>query len=93
VLWGLLLLNVMTAGKLLWGVVVGDGTGWAMTAPGLVGCCSATPLSSGGCGGNGRAGRRTRAGRLPHPRVVDDALLTLSSRRPPRGRSKPITAG
>ena len=37
VLWGLVLLNVMTAGKLLWGVVVGDGTGWAMTVPGLVG--------------------------------------------------------
>ena len=37
VLWGLVLLNLMTAGKLLWGVVVGDGTGWAMTVPGLVG--------------------------------------------------------
>ncbi len=36
-LWGVLLLNVMLAGKLLWGVVVGDGTGWAMTVPGLVG--------------------------------------------------------
>jgi hypothetical protein len=37
VVWGLVLLNVMTAGKLLWGVLVGDGTGWAMTVPGLVG--------------------------------------------------------
>ncbi len=46
VLWGLVLLNVMTAGKLLWGVVVGDGTGWAMTVPGLVGLlvCDAAVL-------------------------------------------------
>ena len=35
--WGLVLLNAMAGGKLLWGVVVGDGTGWAMTVPGLVG--------------------------------------------------------
>jgi hypothetical protein len=27
----------MAVGKLLWGVVAGDGTGWAMTAPGLAG--------------------------------------------------------
>src|SRR4028119_648407 len=37
VVWGLVLLNAMAGGKLLWGVVVGDGTGWAMTVPGLVG--------------------------------------------------------
>ncbi len=37
VLWGLVILNLMAAGKLLWGVVAGDGTGWAMTAPALAG--------------------------------------------------------
>jgi hypothetical protein len=45
-LWGLVLLNLMAGGKLLWGVVVGDGTGWAMTVPGLVGLlvCDAAVL-------------------------------------------------
>ncbi len=37
VLWGLVILNLMAGGKLLWGVVAGDGTGWAMTAPALAG--------------------------------------------------------
>jgi hypothetical protein len=37
VLWGLVILNAMALGKLLWGVVSGDGTGWAMTAPLLAG--------------------------------------------------------
>ncbi len=37
VLWGLVILNLMAGGKLLWGVVAGDGTGWAMAAPGLAG--------------------------------------------------------
>jgi hypothetical protein len=31
--WGLVLLNAMAAGKVLWGVVSGRGTGWAMLAP------------------------------------------------------------
>ena len=46
VVWGLVLLNAMAGGKLLWGVVVGDGTGWAMTVPGLVGLlvCDAAVL-------------------------------------------------
>jgi hypothetical protein len=35
--WGLVILNAMAGGKLLWGVVAGDGTGWAMTAPALTG--------------------------------------------------------
>ncbi len=35
--WGLVILNVMAVGKLLWGVVAGDGTGWAMTVPALTG--------------------------------------------------------
>ena len=35
--WGLVILNLMAGGKLLWGVVAGDGTGWAMTAPALTG--------------------------------------------------------
>jgi hypothetical protein len=35
--WGLVILNAMAGGKLLWGVVAGDGTGWAMTAPALLG--------------------------------------------------------
>jgi pimeloyl-ACP methyl ester carboxylesterase len=35
--WGLVLLNAMALGKLLWGVVLGDGTGWAMTGPLLAG--------------------------------------------------------
>ncbi len=37
VLWGVVILNLMAGGKLLWGVVAGDGTGWAMTAPALAG--------------------------------------------------------
>ncbi len=37
VLWGLVILNLMAGSKLLWGVVAGDGTGWAMTAPALAG--------------------------------------------------------
>ncbi len=37
VVWGLVLLNVMALGKLLWGVVAGQGSGWAMTVPALVG--------------------------------------------------------
>lgn len=37
VLWGLVVLNLMAGGKVLWGVVAGDGTGWAMTAPALAG--------------------------------------------------------
>jgi hypothetical protein len=35
--WGLVLVNAMAAGKLLWGVLAGDGTGWAMTVPALAG--------------------------------------------------------
>jgi hypothetical protein len=35
--WGLVILNVMAVGKVLWGVVFGDGTGWAMTIPALTG--------------------------------------------------------
>jgi hypothetical protein len=37
VVWGLVILNLMAGGKLLWGVVSGVGTGWAMTAPALLG--------------------------------------------------------
>jgi hypothetical protein len=37
VLWGLVMLNLMAGGKLLWGVIAGEGTGWAMTAPALTG--------------------------------------------------------
>jgi hypothetical protein len=37
VVWGLVILNMMAIGKLAWGIVAGDGTGWAMTAPGLAG--------------------------------------------------------
>ena len=37
VLWGLVVLNLMAGGKLLWGVVAGNGTGWAMTVPALTG--------------------------------------------------------
>jgi hypothetical protein len=37
VVWGLVLLNVMALGKLLWGVVAGQGSGWAMTVPALAG--------------------------------------------------------
>ena len=36
-LWGLVILNLMAGGKLLWGVIAGDGTGWAMTVPALAG--------------------------------------------------------
>lgn len=36
-IWGLILLNLMAGGKLLWGVLAGNGTGWAMTVPALAG--------------------------------------------------------
>lgn len=36
-LWGLVLLNAMAIGKVLWGVVAGSGSGWAMTVPAFVG--------------------------------------------------------
>ena len=35
--WGLVVLNVMAVGKLTWGVLAGDGSGWAMALPALVG--------------------------------------------------------
>ncbi|WP_448616645.1 hypothetical protein [Modestobacter sp. URMC 112] len=35
--WGLVILNTMAVGKLAWGVLAGNGTGWAMTAPALAG--------------------------------------------------------
>ena len=35
--WGLVLLHLMAGGKLLWGVLAGDGTGWVMTVPALLG--------------------------------------------------------
>ena len=35
--WGLVVLNVMALGKLGWGVWAGDGSGWAMTLPALIG--------------------------------------------------------
>jgi hypothetical protein len=36
-LWGVAVLNVMAVGKLVWGVAAGSGSGWAMTAPALLG--------------------------------------------------------
>lgn len=35
--WGLVILNAIAGGKLLWGVLAGDGSGWAMTVPALSG--------------------------------------------------------
>ncbi len=35
--WGLIIINVVAIGKLMWGVVFGGGTGWAMLLPALVG--------------------------------------------------------
>ena len=68
VVWGLVLLNVMAAGKLLWGVVVGDGTGWAMTVPGLVGLliCDVAVL----WGLRQLQARRKRAASEPAPRPL-----------------------
>jgi hypothetical protein len=37
VVWGLVVLNAIAIGKLVWGIVAGAGSGWAMTAPALIG--------------------------------------------------------
>lgn len=68
VIWGLVILNLMAGGKLLWGVVAGDGAGWAMTAPALAGLllCDAVLLW---------ALQRLRAGRKG--RVRDPAEASL----------------
>jgi hypothetical protein len=35
--WGLVVMNAMAAGKVAWGVIDGGGTGWAMLPPALAG--------------------------------------------------------
>jgi len=44
--WGLVIINAATIGKVMWGVVSGDGTGWAMLLPALAGLlvCNAAVL-------------------------------------------------
>ncbi len=37
VVWGLVVINAMAAGKVAWGVIDGGGTGWAMLPPALAG--------------------------------------------------------
>ncbi len=37
IVWGLVVLNAMAIGKLVWGIVAGEGSGWAMVVPALVG--------------------------------------------------------
>jgi len=43
---GLVVINAMALGKVAWGVIEGDGTGWAMQVPAVVGLalCDATVL-------------------------------------------------
>ncbi|WP_222272473.1 hypothetical protein [Modestobacter marinus] len=74
VLWGLALLNVMAAGKLLWGVVVGDGSAWAMTVPALVGLliCDAAVLE----GLRRLRARRERDASRPAPRPLASSTAT-----------------
>ena len=45
-LWGLIIINVIAVTKLVWGVVDGGGTGWAMLGPALTGLviCDAAVL-------------------------------------------------
>lgn len=44
--WGLLVINAIAVTKVVWGIVDGTGTGWAMLAPALVGLliCDAVVL-------------------------------------------------
>ena len=71
VAWGLGILNVMAVGKLLWGVVAGNGTGWAMTAPGPAGMVIGDLVLL-------WVLRRTRA-RRPQPEPEPSAPPVLSS--------------
>ena len=71
VVWGLVILNLMAGGKLLWGVVAGDGTGWAMTAPALAGLLIGDAVLL-------WALRRMRARRI-HPAIEPSASPVLST--------------
>jgi hypothetical protein len=64
--WGLVILNVMAVGKLLWGVVVGDGTGWAMTVPAVIGLLIGNAVLIYAVRGQ-QARRRNDAGAPAHP--------------------------
>ena len=45
-LWGLIIINAIAVTKLVWGIVDGEGTGWAMLGPALTGLviCDAAVL-------------------------------------------------
>lgn len=59
--WGLVIINAIAIGKVLWGVVSGEGTGWAMLIPAIAGLlvCDAVVLY---------AARRIRAKSSRHGR-------------------------
>ncbi len=56
--WGLAVLNVMALGKLCWGVVAGQGTGWAMTVPALLGLAIGNAILIGTIAASRRRDRR-----------------------------------
>ncbi len=67
---GLVVINAMALGKLAWGVIEGDGTGWAMQAPAVIGLalCDAGVLYA-----VRRVRRRPahREARIGHPALED----------------------
>lgn len=75
--WGLVILNLMAGGKLLWGVVAGDGTGWAMTAPALAGLLAGDVVLLWALR---RTARRHR--RLPVDEASAPPMLSTTSSRP-----------
>jgi hypothetical protein len=62
--WGLVVINAMAVTKLLWGIIDGEGSGWAMLAPALAGLlvCNAVVLYA-------ISRLRTRSSRGPRGRV------------------------
>lgn len=75
--WGLAIVNAMAAGKVFWSVVSGDGTGWVVALPALMGLvvCNAAILY---------AARRMRRGPASRERAVERREGDLRAGRPER---------
>ncbi len=74
--WGLVVINAIAVGKVLWGVLSGEGTGWAMLFPALAGLlvCDAVILY---------AARRIRA----KPSHHGGPAFVAATKDPVRGRA------
>lgn len=69
-LWGLAVINAVAATKVVWGVVDGAGSGWAMLGPALTGLvvCDAAALYAVSRLRAGTSGRGYEGGGEPTPR-------------------------